>query len=643
MTKPAFALRHLLPFLLLILLAATAARADEPFRRHRYDLLRSLPADTADILFAGNSITDMFPWDEAFPALPGGGRVLNRGVSGALSDEILANIGAFVSGHPRKLFLMIGTNDLGSGLPPRHIADNVARIIDTVRSISPATQIYLQSILPSTVGLRTLADEQAANSLLRHIADTSSPAGVPPVVFIDLWQPLMGILDDPRISLDGLHLTACGYRLWLDIIEPHIGAGSNSFAPCRCDTPANAGIGKSNLMRASYFRALPGSPGDILFFGDEMVKCGEWVELTSRRNLLNRATGWGYDGTSPSIAATSAMARAALSGRACPPAAILLCTGTGDINGSAPLDSVCGQYLRLLDTIARLAPGAPIYLVSLLPAEHPSRRISSFNQWLCQLARQAADPQSSLLGDRHAVLRHIDLYTPLAIGDSANSAYFSGSYLMADGYRLAARRISQALDRPYGNDFLTLSLLQSRRSAAAGRRWVAVSNTFLLSPLPAVGHLLCGRGDSPEAASIRAEGYEMGAALLLTAAVTMGVKGIVRRPRPWAAYPGELECLQPVPSHSFPSGHTSFAFSAATSLTLAYPRWYVALPAYLWAGAVGYSRMYVGAHYPSDVIAGAILGTACAATVRLLRLRISQDRPGWAPANAVIVPMAFSF
>jgi membrane-associated phospholipid phosphatase len=61
---------------------------------------------------------------------------------------------------------------------------------------------------------------------------------------------------------------------------------------------------------------------------------------------------------------------------------------------------------------------------------------------------------------------------------------------------------------------------------------------------------------------------------------------------------------------SFPSGHTTSAFATATSLSLAWPRWYVIIPSYTWAVGVGYSRLYLGAHYPSDVLAGAFLGTA---------------------------------
>ena len=67
-----------------------------------------------------------------------------------------------------------------------------------------------------------------------------------------------------------------------------------------------------------------------------------------------------------------------------------------------------------------------------------------------------------------------------------------------------------------------------------------------------------------------------------------------------------------------PSGHTSTVFAAATSVSILYPKWYVIAPSYLFAASVGYSRMYLGVHYPSDVLIGAIIGTASSLGAHLL-------------------------
>lgn len=95
------------------------------------------------------------------------------------------------------------------------------------------------------------------------------------------------------------------------------------------------------------------------------------------------------------------------------------------------------------------------------------------------------------------------------------------------------------------------------------------------------------------------------------ATITYITKKIVQRERPYDRYP-ELDPYNMEHSYSFPSGHTSNAFALATSLSMTYKKWYVVVPAYTWAASVAYSRMHLGVHYPSDVMAGAVLGAGSA-------------------------------
>lgn len=101
-------------------------------------------------------------------------------------------------------------------------------------------------------------------------------------------------------------------------------------------------------------------------------------------------------------------------------------------------------------------------------------------------------------------------------------------------------------------------------------------------------------------------------------ALTSVLKVAINRPRPFVTYPDLIDPYQKLTSMSMPSGHTSFAFSAATSLSIKYPKWYVIVPSYAWACSVGYSRMNLGVHYPSDVIAGALLGAGSAYLTNVL-------------------------
>jgi membrane-associated phospholipid phosphatase len=102
--------------------------------------------------------------------------------------------------------------------------------------------------------------------------------------------------------------------------------------------------------------------------------------------------------------------------------------------------------------------------------------------------------------------------------------------------------------------------------------------------------------------------------------LTFLIKHIVRRPRPFEQNIKIVPVYKAAES-SFPSGHTSTTFATASALSAAYPKWYVIAPAFLWAGGVGYSRMYLGVHYPTDVAAGAILGAGTAAGMSFMRAR----------------------
>jgi membrane-associated phospholipid phosphatase len=103
------------------------------------------------------------------------------------------------------------------------------------------------------------------------------------------------------------------------------------------------------------------------------------------------------------------------------------------------------------------------------------------------------------------------------------------------------------------------------------------------------------------------------------------VKQVANRPRPAVTYPF-LDPLDKLTRYSFPSGHTSSAFNTATSLCIAYPKWYVILPSYTYASIMAYSRMHMGVHYPSDVFAGALLGTGSAYLSNFITKKLQKNK-----------------
>jgi undecaprenyl-diphosphatase len=104
----------------------------------------------------------------------------------------------------------------------------------------------------------------------------------------------------------------------------------------------------------------------------------------------------------------------------------------------------------------------------------------------------------------------------------------------------------------------------------------------------------------------------------------MGLKALIDRPRPPLRY-AEPKTLVHVPHDaSFPSGHAATSFAAATMLSFAFPRFAPFL--YVLAAAVAFSRVYVGVHYPLDVIGGAFLGVLVAVGLRVLVSRRARTR-----------------
>lgn len=122
-------------------------------------------------------------------------------------------------------------------------------------------------------------------------------------------------------------------------------------------------------------------------------------------------------------------------------------------------------------------------------------------------------------------------------------------------------------------------------------------------------------------------------ATLAADAASFGVKDVTHRTRPFVAY-HEIHPLSVVHSSSFPAGHAATAFAGATLLSYVAPR---AAPIFaLLAVAVGVSRVYVGVHYPTDVLGGAALGVAFGAAA-VFALRLAQAR-GAAAGGRLVRP-----
>ena len=155
-------------------------------------------------------------------------------------------------------------------------------------------------------------------------------------------------------------------------------------------------------------------------------------------------------------------------------------------------------------------------------------------------------------------------------------------------------------------DIDILKSINLNRNKKLDNTFIAFSNS--VAPVSIVLPLgLMGAGFIKHDSCLKNKGIVIGASLAIAAGIATGLKYSANRTRPFVAYPA-IDKGMNAGSPSLPSGHTSDAFATATSLSLAFPKWYVITPSLVWACSVGYSRMDLGVHYPSDVLAGAVVG-----------------------------------
>lgn len=141
--------------------------------------------------------------------------------------------------------------------------------------------------------------------------------------------------------------------------------------------------------------------------------------------------------------------------------------------------------------------------------------------------------------------------------------------------------------------------------------WIGMTNSvYPVTVLTPVSMLATGYAKKDK--ELQKKGWMAVGTVVTNVVVTQGLKMVVGRQRPYNAYPEIINYHHFENDSSFPSGHTSNAFAVATTLSLSFKKWYVIAPAYLWAAGNAYARLYLGQHYPTDVLAGAAVGVGSA-------------------------------
>lgn len=180
------------------------------------------PVTSQDIVMLGNSLTENGgDWGRRL----GWKHVVNRGIIGDEAMGVYDRLHQILPGHPQKLFLLIGINDVSHGLTADSIAGLIDHIVERIRRESPQTRLYLQSLLPinESFGRYRLLTGKTdlvpqINARLRELARERQ------IDFIDLFplftEPNTSVLRK-ELTTDGLHLNEDGYRIWVKALKKY--------------------------------------------------------------------------------------------------------------------------------------------------------------------------------------------------------------------------------------------------------------------------------------------------------------------------------------------------------------------------------------------------------------------------------------
>lgn len=202
------------------LLIPSPASADEYWDR-KVSLFDSLPIYENDIVFLGNSITDGGEFNELFNME----NIKNRGIRSDIMPGVEKRLDQITKGHPKKIFLLIGINDVSHG----HSADVLARkyqsLIDSIIARSPDTRLYLQSVMPINNDFGRYKGLKGKEKTIKAFNDKiRALAAERGLTYIDLWPALADRDGKLRRSYtnDGLHLKGAGYKAWAAAIDKYV-------------------------------------------------------------------------------------------------------------------------------------------------------------------------------------------------------------------------------------------------------------------------------------------------------------------------------------------------------------------------------------------------------------------------------------
>lgn len=175
------------------------------------------PTTKKDFVFLGNSITAGGDWGKLLD-LP---NAKQRGISGDVTFGVLERLQEVIDGKPKKVFVLIGINDIARNIPDSLILRNYKNIIKRIREGSKKTQIYFYTLLPVNASFQKAKNHYGKDEHILYLNSEIRKLAAKNVTIIDLYPHFLDGENHLRADLtkDGLHLIPAGYQVWADLLK----------------------------------------------------------------------------------------------------------------------------------------------------------------------------------------------------------------------------------------------------------------------------------------------------------------------------------------------------------------------------------------------------------------------------------------
>ena len=382
-----------------------------------------LPITSEDIVFFGNSLTNGGRWHEMFQ----NPNIKNRGIVGDIIQGLYDRADMILKGQPKKIFLLIGANDISHHVGADSIAKALDKLIGKIKSECPNTELYMQSMLPINNDFKrykNLFGEEntffVGNVLYEQVARKHN------VTWVNLfpWFANNEAKLRKELTSDGLHLKENGYKIWRDEVAKYVDANI-TFHPTEL---------------------YPMGSEDIIMLGGTVVGYAEWHELLGMGNVKTRSMGDVCDYMHASAKKYAQNKPAKM---------VLLSTFNHDKNAKKvnvtehfSVDTIVMSMEKAIVAVKEQSPETEVIMQSIIPVNPTYEKYAGFDSKEVRKNIKKANKELKKLANKHNVT-WVDLTPILADekGDFKAEYTNDGYHLMGKAYTAWAAELKKVLDK----------------------------------------------------------------------------------------------------------------------------------------------------------------------------------------------------